>query len=98
MAIIEDIRSSLDVPATGTLTVDQLTPVIGAEIGGVDLGTPIDRAVRDRAVPGERHAVIACAGLRNDRSGGRRITRRRRRRRRALFRSEPQPATSSLRA
>jgi taurine dioxygenase len=40
-------RSALDAPSTGTLTVEQLTPVIGAEIGGVDLGAPLDRAVRD---------------------------------------------------
>jgi alpha-ketoglutarate-dependent taurine dioxygenase len=39
--------SPLDAPTTGTLTVEQLTPVIGAEIGGVDLGKPLDRAVRD---------------------------------------------------
>lgn len=37
----------IDAPSTGTLTVDQLTPVIGAEISGVDLGQPLDRAVRD---------------------------------------------------
>jgi taurine dioxygenase len=40
-------RSALDAPSTGTLTVEQLTPVIGAEISGVDLGAPLDRAVRD---------------------------------------------------
>lgn len=40
-------RSAIDAPSTGTLTVEQLTPVIGAEIGGVDLGAPLDRAVRD---------------------------------------------------
>jgi taurine dioxygenase len=37
----------IDAPATGTLTVEPLTPVIGAEVGGVDLGKPLDRAVRD---------------------------------------------------
>lgn len=37
----------IDAPATGTLTVEQLTPVIGAEVAGVDLGKPLDRAVRD---------------------------------------------------
>lgn len=41
------VISPIDAPATGTLTVEQLTPVIGAEISGVDLGKPIDRAVRD---------------------------------------------------
>jgi alpha-ketoglutarate-dependent taurine dioxygenase len=40
-------RAAIDAPSTGTLTVDQLTPIIGAEIGGVDLGRPLDRAVRD---------------------------------------------------
>lgn len=39
--------SPVDAPATGTLNVEQLTPVIGAEIAGVDLGKPLDRAVRD---------------------------------------------------
>lgn len=39
--------SAIDAPATGTLTVERLTPVIGAEISGVDLGRPLDRAVRD---------------------------------------------------
>jgi len=47
MAIIEETRSPLNVPTTGTLSVEQLTPVIGAEVGGVDLGKPLDRAVRD---------------------------------------------------
>lgn len=41
------IQSPIDAPATGTLTVEQLTPVIGAEVSGVDLGQPLDRAVRD---------------------------------------------------
>lgn len=41
------VISPIDAPATGTLTVEQLTPVIGAEVSGVDLGKPIDRAVRD---------------------------------------------------
>jgi alpha-ketoglutarate-dependent taurine dioxygenase len=40
-------RSPIDAPATGTLRVEALTPVIGAEIAGVDLGKPLDRAVRD---------------------------------------------------
>jgi len=40
-------RSPLDVPSTGKLTVEQLTPVIGAEIGGIDLREPIDRTLRD---------------------------------------------------
>ena len=39
--------SPIDVPLTGKLTVEQLTPVIGAEVGGVDLGKPLDRSVRD---------------------------------------------------
>ena len=39
--------SPMDVPLTGKLTVEQLTPVIGAEVGGVDLGKPLDRGVRD---------------------------------------------------
>jgi alpha-ketoglutarate-dependent taurine dioxygenase len=39
--------SPLDAPATGRLTVEQLTPVIGAEISGVDLAQPLDRALRD---------------------------------------------------
>jgi len=42
-----NLLSPVDAPATGTLIVEQLTPVIGAEIGGVDLGKPLDRAVRD---------------------------------------------------
>jgi len=41
------ILSPIDAPATDTLTVEQLTPVIGAEVSGVDLGKPLDRAVRD---------------------------------------------------
>ena len=32
---------------TTNLTVDQLTPVIGAEIGGIDLARPLDRKTRD---------------------------------------------------
>jgi taurine dioxygenase len=39
--------SPLDAPATGQLTVEQLTPVIGAEISGIDLGQPLARALRD---------------------------------------------------
>ena len=39
--------SPMDVPLTGKLTVEQLTPVIGAEVGGVDLGKLLDRGVRD---------------------------------------------------
>jgi len=39
--------SPIDVPLTGKLTVEQLTPVIGAEVGGIDLGKPLDRSVRD---------------------------------------------------
>lgn len=42
-----NLLSPIDAPATDTLIVEQLTPVIGAEIGGVDLGKPLDRAVRD---------------------------------------------------
>lgn len=38
---------AVDVPTTGTLRIDPLTPTIGAEIGGVDLGAPLDRRVRD---------------------------------------------------
>jgi taurine dioxygenase len=41
------VQSPIDAPSTGTLAVEQLTPVIGAEVSGVDLGAPIDRAVRD---------------------------------------------------
>jgi taurine dioxygenase len=40
-------RAAIDAPSTGTLTVEQLTPIIGAEVGGVDLGRPLNRAVRD---------------------------------------------------
>jgi len=39
--------ATIAIPSTGTLTVEQLTPSIGAEIGGVDLGRPLERAVRD---------------------------------------------------
>jgi len=46
MATLET-RSPLDAPSTGKLTVEQLTPVIGAEIGGIDLRDPLDRALRD---------------------------------------------------
>jgi alpha-ketoglutarate-dependent taurine dioxygenase len=40
-------RSPLDAPPTGRLQVEQLTPAIGAEIGGIDLAQPLDRALRD---------------------------------------------------
>src|SRR5689334_13368713 len=39
--------SPLDAPATGRLTVEQLTPAIGAEISGIDIGQPLDRTLRD---------------------------------------------------
>ncbi|MES2290103.1 MAG: TauD/TfdA family dioxygenase [Pseudomonadota bacterium] len=40
-------RPAADAPSTGTLTIEQLTPTIGAEVSGVDLGQPLDRGVRD---------------------------------------------------
>jgi taurine dioxygenase len=39
--------SPIDAPSTGRLRVDPLTPVIGAEIDGIDLRQPLNRALRD---------------------------------------------------
>jgi alpha-ketoglutarate-dependent taurine dioxygenase len=44
---IANTLSPIDAPATGALTVEQLTPVIGAEVRGIDLARPVDRALRD---------------------------------------------------
>lgn len=44
---IAQTLSPLDAPSTGRLTVTRLTPVIGAEVDGVDLRQPIERGLRD---------------------------------------------------